>query len=79
MQALRADNRSAAIEFFQRAVDVTPLMAHKCIKVYFIFMFSFIRRDAAHGAQVHQGVFLFYFPLFFRRDVAHMAHKGVGV
>lgn len=32
MQALRADNRSAAVEYFQRAVDVTPLMAHKCIK-----------------------------------------------
>lgn len=32
MQALRADNRSAAVEYFQRAVDVTPQMAHKCIK-----------------------------------------------
>jgi len=26
------DNRSAAVEYFQKAVDVTPLMAHKCIK-----------------------------------------------
>ena len=32
MQALRSDNRAAAVEYFQRAVDVTPLMAHKCIK-----------------------------------------------
>ena len=32
MQALRSDNRSAAVEYFQKAVDVTPLMAHKCIK-----------------------------------------------
>ena len=36
MQALRGDNRHAAVEYFQRAVDVTPLMAHRCIKVQHI-------------------------------------------
>jgi len=32
MQALRMQNRAAAVEFFQRAVEVTPQMAHRVIK-----------------------------------------------
>ena len=28
-----ADNRAAAMEYFQRAVDITPRMAHRLIKV----------------------------------------------
>jgi exonuclease-1 len=27
-----SDNRAAAMEYFQRAVDITPRMAHKLIK-----------------------------------------------
>eukprot|EP00291_Cryptomonas_curvata_P018871 CAMPEP_0172170294 /NCGR_PEP_ID=MMETSP1050-20130122/11183_1 /TAXON_ID=233186 /ORGANISM="Cryptomonas curvata, Strain CCAP979/52" /LENGTH=317 /DNA_ID=CAMNT_0012841451 /DNA_START=141 /DNA_END=1090 /DNA_ORIENTATION=+ len=32
LQALRSDNRAAAMEYFQRAVDITPRMAHRLIK-----------------------------------------------
>ncbi|KAJ1468001.1 PIN domain-like protein [Baffinella frigidus] len=32
MHALRMQNRGAATEFFQRAIDVTPHMAHRVIK-----------------------------------------------